>query len=82
MGYLDRITSYVSETLSDPNSGVQSDAKVCFDHDDHIIPGLTTRLVCNPSRVGRYVTVVMTGSRDRLVLCEMEVYGVEVLGMA
>ncbi|CAB4045046.1 Hypothetical predicted protein, partial [Paramuricea clavata] len=34
---------------------------------------------CNPTVVGRYVTVVIPGEKKTLTLCEIEVYGTSVL---
>ena len=46
----------------------------------HIPTNQDDVVACEPPLVGRYVTIVIAGRTDYLMLCEVEVYGKSVLG--
>ena len=46
----------------------------------HICQNSSNVVICRPPVTGRYVTIVIPGSKKVLTLCEVQVYGRSVLG--
>ena len=80
-GILNQFATYVSDSVSDARIGRQPNARKCFGFNGQFGAGSTKLLNCTSPVDGRYVSIVLTGNQDRLVFCEMEVYGYEINGM-